>query len=207
MTYSELFNYQRGLDYQNNGKSVSWKVEVRDSALWIYFQESVGLDWFYNFLAWPIYSFKNKLWYHFGLYRVYKSAKDIILQKVKESFYDGLDVKIVGYSHGGGLAQIFAKDVYEVTKVKPTLILYGSMRPFMSKKSMIDMTNNINLDKYISFCNGTDLVPYLPPYGSTLPFNEIGEKFSIWKIFKAGTYHQGYGDSNNYITVRTFIDK
>lgn len=198
----ELFNKIRSTKYTRTGKNCDWYIEVNDNTLYLLFQESVGWDWLYNFFAWPIpvkpyKDMKDKWLVHYGLIKVYKSARDVIMNAVKESYKEGMKVIVGGFSHGGGLAQIASEDIFYQLSVKPEVILFGSMRPFMGKKTLEYAVSCFNEDSR-SYQNGTDIVPYLPPYGKTLKFKHIGEKFNLFKIFKAGKYHEGYGEESLY---------
>lgn len=195
---NEFFNRIRSANYTHTG-NCDWRLDVEDNKLILMFQESVGKDWLYNFLAWPIpvkpYKKMKKKWYaHYGLIRTYHTARDRIIKAVKDHYKEGMEIIIGGFSHGGGLAQIAGEDIFFHLNVKPKLILFGSMRPFMGKKSLKHALE-CYADGSVSYANGTDIVPYLPPYGTTFPLTKIGEKFNILKIFSAGKYHTGYGDT------------
>lgn len=201
----ELFNKIRSANYTRTGKNCDWYIEFNEESNTIYllFQESVGWDWFYNFLAWPIpvrpYKGMKKKWLaHYGLIRVYRSARDTIIQAVKDKYKEGMKIIVGGFSHGGGLAQLAAEDICFQLDYKPEVVIFGSMRPFMGKKSLQHAMECYDMNTSRSYQNGTDIVPYLPPYGKTLPFKHIGEKFNIFKIFIAGKYHQGYGEEKLY---------
>lgn len=184
---NDIFKKLRELKYNQIG-DCNYKIESDSDTVSVYFQESVGWDWVYNFLALPWYT--GRLWVHLGLWIVYKKARKSILEEFKQEFREYKKVNVYGYSHGGGLAHIFAEDIYSKFGVKSDVILFGSMRPLTSKKSLEKVQNSTK--SFISYRNGTDIVTVLPPWGKAFPVTQVGEKFNWFKIFKAGQYHNGY---------------
>jgi hypothetical protein len=100
--------------YQQVGDSVNYKFIVKGKSLTIYFQGSNSItDWVRNFLfkKRPYKDMKIPYKVHRGFLAAWKEVEDIIIEKVTrkeldspEYMYD--DIIIVGYSHGGALAQL-----------------------------------------------------------------------------------------------------
>ena len=208
MNYSDIFNLILSTDYNHSKYDGDWQVVVNqeEKTIFVLFEKSNGKkDWFHNFLFFPIpvkpfKRMENPWFIHWGFKRVYHYFRDDMLKKVDEKTKEFPNFKIIvaGYSHGGALAQIAIEDI-KFNLGKPSkLITFGSPKPFFGKSTLEKVKKIVGSNLKI-FENGSDIVPCLPPlFYYSLGKNHIGEKFSIWNIFKTGKYHTGYGNKNLY---------
>ena len=150
------------IKYIETENAGSYYIERLGDKLYIYFEGSNGkLDWKnnFNFPAKPYRDMKNLWFCHRGFLKVWKSiephiANDICDSKIKE-------IEIVGYSHGGAIAQL----CYEYVKFnRPDVVVtgYGFGAPrvvwgFVSKKV------KERFKGFIVIRNGRDIVTHLPP--------------------------------------------
>ena len=167
-----------------------FSVVRHGDALNIFFEWSDGAtDWINNFTfpAKPYRDMKNLWFCHSGFLKVGKAiephiAKDICDPTVKK-------IDIVGYSHGGAVAQL----CYEYVKfnrpdVEVTGVGFGAPRVFwgFAKKAVIDRLNG-----FVVVRNGNDIVTHLPPV--LFGFRHVGEVKKIGK--SAGLIKDHYPES------------
>lgn len=128
----------------------------------VYFEWSNGkLDWKHNFMfpAKPYRHMKNMWFCHRGFLKVWKAIEphisaDLLDPKVEE-------IHIVGYSHGGAIAQL----CYEYVKfnrpdIKVTGVGFGAPRVFwgFARKAV-----KKRFEGFAVIRNGCDLITHLPP--------------------------------------------
>jgi hypothetical protein len=142
-------------------------LTIKDgNKLHIYFEWSNGkVDWINNFrfLAIPKKPYKDMsegIWFcHRGFFNVFKSIEPHIIDDILDPEIDTID--IVGYSHGGALAQL----CYEYVKFhRPDVAVtgygFGAPRVFWGIASKAVKTR---FEGFKVVRNGKDIVTHLPP--------------------------------------------
>lgn len=174
-------------DYIDVENSASYYIERDGSKLTIYFEWSNGVvDWMnnFNFPAKP-YRKMDYLWFcHRGFLKVWKSIEPYIAPEILSLSTEKID--IVGYSHGGAIAQL----CYEYVKfnrpdVEVTGVGYGSPRVFwgFARKSV-----KRRFEGFVVVRNSKDIVTHLPPV--LFGFRHI------CKVVKIGSYSRGMIDDH-----------
>lgn len=140
----------------------SYYVERDRDVLKIFFEWSNGkVDWKHNFYfpAKPYRDMKNRWFCHRGFLKVWKSIEPYIKEAIMDPTVRAID--IVGYSHGGAIAQL----CYEYVKFnRPDVVVagvgFGAPRVFwgFAKKAVKERFKG-----FIVVRNGKDLVTHLPP--------------------------------------------
>ena len=133
-----------------------------ENAVTLYFEHSDGkLDWKNNFTfpAKPYRDMKNIWFCHRGFLKVWKAIEPHVRDVITDTTVTKFD--IVGYSHGGALAQL----CYEYVKfnrpdVEVTGVGFGAPRVFwgFARKAVTERFNG-----FIVVRNGKDIVTHLPP--------------------------------------------
>lgn len=171
----------------------SYCFERRGNTLDIYFEWSNGtLDWIHNFYfpAKPYRRMKSVWFCHRGFLKVWKSIEPHISTAILDGSIK--EINIVGYSHGGAIAQL----CYEYVKfnrpdVEVTGVGFGAPRVFWGI-ALRGVKTRFKGFKVIR--NGRDIVTHLPPV--IFGFRHICE------VVKVGAESKGLIDDhrpNNYI--------
>lgn len=129
----------------------------------------------FNFPAKP-YRGMDDLWFcHRGFLKVWKSIEPYLKKDICDLLVE--EIEIVGYSHGGAIAQL----CYEYVKFnRPDVIVtgygYGSPRVFwgFAKKAV-----KRRFEDFVVVRNGNDIVTHLPPV--LFGFRHIGKVVKIGK--------------------------
>lgn len=147
-------------------------------ALTIFFEWSDGrTDWINNFTfpAKPYRDMKNLWFCHRGFLKVWKAIEPHVSGYILDK--DVKKIDIVGYSHGGAVAQL----CYEYVKfnrpdVKATGVGFGAPRVFwgIAKKAVRERFKG-----FVVVRNGHDLITHLPPV--LFGFRHVGEIKKIGK--------------------------
>ena len=181
MKLSKLFQacaYE--IEYQTIGNNVNYAfIENKaDKTLFVYFQGShEKIDWIRNFL------FTQKVYkmfrIHKGFYNAYVEARSMLIDKICECDINGdykwLKIVIVGYSHGGALAQIFHEEaIYHRNDIKDDIFTYAFESPRCLKvpKKYKHLWANLTTTR----CN-TDLITHLPPM--LFGYDNLGKMLKI----------------------------
>lgn len=163
-------------EYTHTKKHGSYAVRRDGDKLMLFFEKSNGIaDWWnnFNFPAKP-YRDMEDLWFcHKGFLKVWKSIEPYIKDDICDPSVS--QIEIVGYSHGGAIAQL----CYEYVKfnrpdVKVMGIGFGSPCvlwgfPCKAVKE--------RFEDFIVIRNGNDLVTHLPP--TFLGFRHVCEVVKI----------------------------
>lgn len=160
------FNECRRIAYLHTDKDGSFAVKREGEKLTLFFEESNGRnDWINNFrfLAVPTKPYKNMtegVWFcHRGFDKVWKSIEPYIAKIIYETSITKVD--IVGYSHGGAIAQL----CYEYIKFnRPDIELSGV--GFGAPRVLWGFAGKSVKERFKGFKvirNGNDLVTHLPP--------------------------------------------
>lgn len=154
----------------------SYHVHREGSKLFIYFQMSNGAtDWRnnFNFPAKPYRDMKDRWFCHRGFLKVWKSIEP----KIKNDILNPqvIEIEIVGYSHGGAIAQL----CYEYVKFnRPEIIVSGY--GFGSPRVLWGFAKKAVRERFKGFVvirNGHDIVTHMPPV--IFGFRHIGEVHKI----------------------------
>ena len=201
--HNELFHIlEHDITFKKVGLDVDYAIVRYDDEkiIRLFFQGSRSkTDWLINF-NFPVKAYKkqkNKLKYHSGWIKAYKSANDTIMSElIKESdIYQGYSIEIIGHSLGGALAVYAAEDFNFRTGKKPMLITFGAPKAVFGKKTkqrLIDSCSEIH-----QYVHKNDIVPKIPPFYKHLATTECG-KFSLIKLTKFVWYHTHYDDTSYY---------
>jgi pimeloyl-ACP methyl ester carboxylesterase len=94
----------------NTTRGIEGKYAVSAGTLILYAEPTNSrADWFYDFLSFPVYSRKLRIWCHAG-YRKYAEWLFSFISSLRtDSVYNIHSVVILGYSMGGGIAQIVGR--------------------------------------------------------------------------------------------------
>lgn len=148
--------------YNHVENAASYCVEQNGSNLDIYFEKSNGAtDWKNNFafIAKPYRDMKNLWFCHRGFLKVWKSIEPHIANLILDPKIK--TINIVGYSHGGAIAQL----CYEYVKfnrpdVKVTGFGFGAPRVLwgFASKAVKERFKGFVVVK-----NGEDIVTKMPP--------------------------------------------
>lgn len=164
--------------YKHVDNDASYSIVRNGHTLHLYFEWSNGAtDWRNNFdfPAKPYRDMKNTWFCHRGFLKVWKSIEPHVADVIADPSVYTID--IVGYSHGGAIAQL----CYEYVKfnrpdVKVEGVGFGAPRVFWgfaSKKVM---------QRFEGFCvvrNGHDIVTHLPPV--IFGFRHVGDVIHVGK--------------------------
>lgn len=202
--HNELFHMlEHEVEFKKIGLDVDYAIKRYDDEkiLRLFFQGSRSkTDWLLNF-NFPVKAYKkqqNKLKYHAGWIKAYKSANDEIMSEfVKEAdTYQGYRIEIIGHSLGGALAVYAAEDFNFRTGKKPVLITFGAPKAVFGKKTqkrLLDSCSEIH-----QYAHKDDLVPMIPPCYKHLNKISCGKKFSLIEFFKFVWYHTHYDEESYY---------
>lgn len=164
---------------ENDG---SYMLERQGDKLTIYFEGSNGhVDWKNNFdfPAKPYRDMKDGWFCHRGFLKVWKSIEDHIAMDIMDLSVNVIE--IVGYSHGGAIAQL----CYEYVRFnRPDVAVYGygfgAPRVFWgpARKAVKDRFRG-----FIVVRNGKDIVTHVPPrlfgFRHICEVMEIGESLGL----------------------------
>jgi len=183
---SYLFAKCNSIDYDVVGEDVNYKFIEEGRTLYIYFQGSSSVtDWIRNFLFGkkPYKDMKIPYRVHRGFLKAWKEVEDLVIEKITErklstantleemsgilvnQEYQWKEIIIVGYSHGGALAQFAHECVwfYRPDLRKEGLTTYAFEAPriyagYRVKKSLRERWTNCFVIR-----NNNDIVTHCPP--------------------------------------------
>lgn len=167
--------YAKYISVENNG---DFAIERDSDKLTVYFEWSNGEgDWKNNF-DFPVKPYRDMkdLWFcHKGFLKVWKSIEPYIASYINSASIQRIE--IIGYSHGGAVAQL----CYEYVKfnrpdVEVTGLGFGAPRVFWGIASKAVKTR---FQGFVVVRNGNDLVTRLPPL--IFGYRHVG------KVLKIGT--------------------
>lgn len=144
------------IDYDTIGDSVNFKFIKNDKTLYVFYQGSNSItDWVENFL------FTKRIYKEFrvhrGFYHAYSQIRDYLLNIVYDNDFE--HVIVVGYSHGGALAQLTHEDlVYHFPNLDIKTYAFEAPRCLKVKKKYRDRWKNLTVIR-----NGNDIVTHAPP--------------------------------------------
>ena len=175
----ELFeNCAYNIEYKQIGDSVNYAFVENNKTLYIYFQGSNSItDWVRNFL------FTKKVYKQFcvhrGFYTAYLEARNLLLDKICElddnGDYKWLKIVIIGYSHGGALAQFTHEDaVYHRQDIKDCILTYAFETPRALKvpKKWRYLWKNLTTIR-----TNNDIVSHCPP--KMFGYNDLGTMIKV----------------------------
>jgi hypothetical protein len=168
------------IEYKQIGDSVNYAFmeEKKTKTLYIFFQGSNSItDWVLNF--WFTKKVYKMFRVHNGFFHAYSQARNMLLDKVYEKDENGdykwLKIIIVGYSHGGALAQLLLQDVwYHRQDIKDCVLAYAFETPRCLKvpKKYRFMWENLTTIR-----TNNDLITHLPP--RLFGFNDLGKMLKV----------------------------
>ena len=160
------------IKYEEIGDDVNYatKTDREENILYIFFQPSNSADdWKNNF------DFKEEVYglfkVHRGFMKCYKQVRNILLDKVYANQYNG--VVVVGYSHGGALAQLCHQDLkYHFPKLDVQTFAFESPRCLKVPKKLRFYWEHLTRIE-----TNNDLITHLPP--KIFGFNDLGKELKI----------------------------
>lgn len=197
--------YERFYQCVVNLRHKYWHVEHnasfaclwQDNKLRIFFEKSNGkIDWMHNFkfLAVPTKPYKDMDkggWFcHRGFLKVWKAVEKYIKSDIMDPKIT--EIEIVGYSHGGAIAQLCYEYVkYNRPDVQVSGYGFGAPRVYWGK---IDEEVKRRFEGFVVIRNGKDAVTHLPPkifgYRDVCGIVEVGRPWSF-KDFKRSVKRKG----------------
>lgn len=184
-TYDGIYNLIKQLNYHKTGEDCDWNIirvhdikENKDCCCVAFQQSTTKEDWFHNFDFFPkavkaYKGWKNKLIYHEGFYKEYKSARDEIKLALSKSLNElaeeqkckvsDLKLYVIGWSLGASIAPIAMEDFHEEFGINPVCILFEGANPCESFHTRKYLMSCMNLDESISFVYSNDVVCRCPP--------------------------------------------
>lgn len=183
--------------YEHVEKNASFINFKQDNRLLIFFEKSNGkIDWIHNlkFLAVPTKPYKDMDkggWFcHRGFLKVWK----IIEKHLKDDIMNPevTEIEIVGYSHGGAVAQLCYEYVrYNRPDVQVLGWGFGAPRVYWGK---INKEVKKRFEGFFIIRNGKDAVTHLPPkifgYKDVCRILEVGRHW-IYDDFKRSVERKG----------------
>lgn len=176
--FAECVNLTYSKRYNHVEDAASYYMRREGDTLKIFFEKSNGLvDWKHNFYfpAKPYRDMKNRWFCHRGFLKVWKSIEPYIKDDILDPAVKAIE--IVGYSHGGAIAQL----CYEYVRFnRPDVLVFGvgfgAPRVFwgFAKKAVKE-----RFEGFIVVRNGKDLVTHLPPV--LFGFRHLGEVVKVGK--------------------------
>ena len=148
--------------YTHTEHEGSYSIRREGSKLFVYFEKSNGAtDWRNNldFPAKPYREMADKWYCHRGFLKVWKAIEPDIKDKLLDPQI--LEIEIVGYSHGGAIAQL----CYEWVKFnRPEIIVSGY--GFGAPRVLWGFPSKAVRERFKGFLvvrNGRDIVTHMPP--------------------------------------------
>lgn len=184
---------------ENDG---SYMLERKDNKLTIYFEGSNGhVDWKNNFdfPAKPYRDMKNMWFCHRGFLKVWKSIEAHICEDIMDLSIE--EIEIVGYSHGGAIAQL----CYEYVKfnrpdVKASGYGFGAPRVFwgFARKAVRERFKG-----FVVVRNGKDIVTHVPPvlfgFRHICDVKKIGESLGLIRDHYQDRYISGLSNEESLL--------
>lgn len=184
---------------ENDG---SYMLERKDNKLTIYFEGSNGhVDWKNNFdfPAKPYRDMKNMWFCHRGFLKVWKSIEKCICGDIMDLSIE--EIEIVGYSHGGAIAQLCYEYVrFNRPDVKASGYGFGAPRVFwgFARKDVRERFKG-----FIVVRNGKDIVTHVPPvlfgFRHICEVKEIGESLGLIRDHYQDRYISGLSNEESLL--------
>lgn len=185
MKMSQL--YARCLDapYAEAAEAASYYIERKGAVLYIYLQDSNGLeDWKNNldFPARPYHKMENTTWMaHRGFVKVWRMIEPYVSDAISDTRLQS--VVTVGYSHGGALAVLCHEYVwFHRPDLREHIEGYGFGAPRVLW-GVLSPEVRARWKRFTVVRNIDDLVTHLPP--KTLGYTHVGR---LLEIGAAGRY-------------------
>lgn len=184
--------------YRHVEKNASFIDFKQDNRLLIFFEKSNGkIDWIHNFkfLAVPTKPYKDMDkggWFcHRGFLKVWKTIEKYLKDDIMNP--EVTEIEIVGYSHGGAIAQLCYEYVkYNRPDVEVIGLGYGAPRVYWG---MINEDVKKRFEGFYIIRNGKDAVTHLPPkifgYRDVCKILEIGHHWTL-DDFKRSVEQKGF---------------
>ena len=159
----ELWNSDKGKRVKYKTVDYSYKLSNQELTLWFHPSEDVE-DWIQNFKCKPVKrEIKGKSVYvHQGLY----SAFVTVMESLYPLLAQARTLKVGGYSHGGGLAQLLLLHLNELPVTEA--IIYGSPKVIAPFDLSGYFWAKRKLKNLINVRYNRDIVPTLPPFFGTM---------------------------------------
>lgn len=184
-------------DYEVVGEDIDFIVLVSHETKEIilqYEESDSDKDWEHSlrFLPWLIKLDNKKVWTTRGYACAYSSAKNTPVDKFCEAAlrYPTYKRIVRGWSFGSAMSVLSMIHIYLRIGQLDEVTTYGSvaclLNPFAKKKYY-------KCAKIIrNYCTPNDFVTYQVPFYHHLNKCKVGERFSLFKIFKTEFYHTHY---------------
>lgn len=183
--------------YMHVEKNASFISFKQDNRLLIFFEKSNGkIDWIHNFkfLAVPTKPYKDMDkggWFcHRGFLKVWKIIEKYIRDDIMNP--EVTEIEIVGYSHGGAIAQLCYEYVkYNRPDVSVSGLGFGAPRVYWGG---VDKEVKKRFEGFLIVRNGKDAVTHLPPkifgYKDICSVLEVGRHW-VFTDFKRSVKRKG----------------
>jgi hypothetical protein len=176
----------------------------------VYFEWSNGkLDWKHNFMfpAKPYRKMKNMWFCHRGFLKVWKSIEPHIVDQLLDPKVE--EIHIVGYSHGGAIAQLCYEYVrFNRPEIKVTGVGFGAPRVFWGFASKAVKKR---FEGFAVIRNGRDIVTHLPPtlfgFYHVADLYEIGESKNIVDDHRSENYLAALEDIESIEDLEKVVER
>ncbi len=160
------------LDINNTDKTITLSFQGSSNFI---VDDKLAIDWKQNFNFWhkPYKNMKHTFFVHKGIFLKYKSVQDEIFEKIKDLKH--YDMKIYGFSQGGGLT-LFAHEDYWFKGFNPTSYPFAAPMVFVFWNSKVLKERFENCH---TIYNVNDIVSKAPFWWTG--FRKYGKKIKLGK--------------------------
>ncbi|MBQ7223178.1 MAG: hypothetical protein IJS38_01235 [Erysipelotrichaceae bacterium] len=207
--FSEMLKIEHEMNFEIH-------YEPDRDVIQINFQKTVGMrDWFVNVLQQSIRYYdaidfedeKLQLMVHHGWGNMYRSIKYDIRDSWEflQREHPQAETEIVGWSLGASQAILCAQDLNYNFGLKPHLITFGSVSPFVALKD-----ERQRMRRYLdtickecwNFADLNDIISYLPPFRGAMMIRRVNVSTegsrSLGRLLKPSYYHMAYDRQELY---------
>lgn len=186
MKIHKLFIECLAIDYSHSGEGVDFALKIDRDSLYIYFQDSEGLeDWRVN-INFPAKAYKREGRGEFYAHRGFLNSWESVKEKLEKHILDNKigKITVVGYSHGAAIAALCHEHVWYVRPdLRDTLEGYGFGAPRVIWGAVSEKIKS-RWANFTVIRNIDDAVTHLPP--AFLGYLHVGKMIEIGKKGKYG---------------------
>ena len=194
MNRQELFKLIKKSEYEKVGLDVDYNILVypEEKTIYLLFAGSNSdIDWKidFNFPCKPYKRQTTCLMIHRGFIKAWKSANDIIINKLRDivDFHPGYELFITGWSYGGAMAILAGEDYFYRTGKRSRLITYGAPKIISGTNSVIYLRGCFKtVEQYGQY---NDIVTRVAIFYKHIKIKRCGDKFNLIKMLRNLKYY------------------